>query len=144
MASSISNYYKTILATPDSADAIDLENDTIKGMLVTSTYTFDQDSHKYVDQVTNEVSGAGYTAGGFTLQNVTVTQDNTGNRGVVDADDHVYTSATITARAVVLYKDTGTASTSPIIGYFDFNSNVASTNGDFTISWNATGIFTIG
>ena len=59
---------KTLLAKE-----VDFLNDTIKGMLTTVTYVPDQDAHDYKSDVTNEVSGTGYTAGGATLANKTVT-----------------------------------------------------------------------
>ena len=46
---------------------IDLLSDTIKCMLCTSTYTPNLDTHKYKSDVTNEITGTGYTAGGATL-----------------------------------------------------------------------------
>lgn len=46
---------------------IDFDSDTIKMLLTTSAYTPDFDAHDYRDDVTNEVSGTGYTAGGATL-----------------------------------------------------------------------------
>lgn len=144
VATELSNYYLYLLAKPDHTDAVDLSADTIKGMLVTSSYAFDRDTHKYISQVTNEVSGTGYTAGGFTLSSVTVTQDDANNRAVIDAADVTLTAATITARAVVIYKPTGTAGTSTIIGYFDFGSNITSTADNFNVVWPANGIFRIG
>jgi len=123
---------------------IDLDTDTIKVMLVTSDYTPDIDLHDYKDDVTNEVSGTGYTAGGKALTTTSVTQDNTDDEGVFDADDVTWSSSTITARGAVLYKDTGAASTSPLICYFDFTSDQSSSNGDFTIQWNAEGIINLG
>jgi hypothetical protein len=59
---------------------------------------------------------------------------------VFDADDVVWTSSTITARGAVLYKDTGTPSTSPLICYIDFGSNKSSNGADFTIQWSSSGI----
>lgn len=123
---------------------IDLDTDTIKVALVTSSYTPDVDNHVYWSDVTNEVTGTGYTAGGATLANPSVTQDNTNDKGVFDADDVTWSSSTITARGAVLYKDTGSASTSPLICYFDFGSDKSSSNGDFTIQWSADGIISLG
>ena len=123
--------------------SIDLDTDTIKVMLVTSTYTPDQDAHDFKDDVTNEVSGTGYSAGGQALANKAVTQDNTDNEGVFDADDVTWGSSTITARGAVIYKDTGTASTSPIICYIDFGADKSSSNGNFTLQWNAEGILNL-
>lgn len=51
---------------------IDLDTDALKVMLCTSSYTPNQDTHQYKSSVTNEVSGAGYTAGGATLSSVSV------------------------------------------------------------------------
>lgn len=123
--------------------SIDLDTDTIKVAIVTSSYTPDVDAHDFFDDITNEVSASGtYTAGGMTLANKTLTQDNTNNRAVFDADDVSITSATITGRGVVLYKSTGVASTSPLICYIEFSGgNVTSTSGTFTIPWDSTGIF---
>jgi hypothetical protein len=122
---------------------IDLDTDTIKVMLTTSAYTPDQDSHEFKSSVTNEVSGTGYTAGGATLANKSVTQDNTDNEGVFDADDVTWASSTITARYAVIYKDTGSAATSPIIAILDFGSDKISSNGNFTIAWAAEGILNL-
>lgn len=122
---------------------IDLDTDTIKVALVTSTYTPDQDVHDNFDDVTNEVSGSGYTAGGATLASAAVTVDNTDNEGVFDAADTSWTTSTITARGAVVYKSTGTASTSKLICYFDFVSDKASSAGTFAISWNAEGILNL-
>lgn len=123
--------------------SIDLDTDTIKVALVTSTYTPDQDVHDFFDDITNEVTGTGYTAGGASLTTKAVTADNTDNEGVFDADDVVWTTSTITARGAVIYKSTGTASTSPLICYLDFGSDKISTAGTFTISWNAEGILNL-
>lgn len=122
---------------------IDLDTDTIKVALVTSSYTPDQDAHDFFNDVTNEVVGTGYTAGGASLANKAVTADNTDNEGVFDADDVSWTTSTITARGAVIYKDTGVSSTSALICYLDFSSDKVSTAGTFTIQWNAEGILNL-
>ena len=125
--------------------SIDLDTDTIKMMLVTSTYSPNQDTHTKRSDVTNEVVGTGYTAGGVTLANKTVTVDNTGNTGVFDADDVTISTATITARGCVLYKSRGgAASADEIIAYLDFGSDITSTAGNFVITFSASGILTLG
>lgn len=124
--------------------SIDLDTDTIKVALVTSSYTPSQDDHEDYADITNEVVGTGYTAEGATLANAAVTKDNTNNRGVFDADDVTWSGSTITARAAIVYKDSGTAATSWFIAYFDFASDKTSTAGDFTIAWNANGIVNLG
>ena len=119
---------------------VDWDTDTIKVALTTSSYTPNQDTHDYFNDVTNEVTGTGYTAGGNTLGSKTITYDDANNVIILDAADTTWASSTITARYAVVYASTGTASTSPLIGYVDFGSDQSSTNGNFTITWDSTGI----
>lgn len=123
---------------------IDLDSDTIKVALVGSGYTPNQDTHQYFSDVTSEVTGTGYTAGGVTLANKTVVYNAATNQLVFDADDVVIPNSTITARYAVIY-DASPASnaTRPLIGYVDFTSDQSSTAGNFTISWDAAGIFQV-
>lgn len=139
MADVIYNNFKKLIMN----GGIDLDTDTIKVALVTASYTPDQDTHDFFDDVTNEVSGTGYSAGGASLANKTVTADNTDNEGVFDADDVTWSTSTITARAAVVYKSTGTASTSALICYIDFGSDKVSSAGNFVISWNSEGILNL-
>lgn len=124
---------------------IDWDSDTIKVALVGSGYTPNQDSHDYWDDVSsNEVTGAGYTAGGASLAGKTATYDTASNVIVLDANDVVWASSTITARYAVVYDDSGaTAAQKALIGYVDFGSDQSSTNGNFTVTWDATGIIRI-
>lgn len=139
MADVIYNSFKMYIMN----GGIDLDTDTIKVALVTSSYTPDQDAHDHFDDISNEVTGTGYTAGGKTITTPAVTQDNSGNKGVFDGDDVSWTTSTITARGAILYKSTGTASTSPLIAYIDFGGDKVSTAGTFTIQWNASGILNL-
>lgn len=124
--------------------AIDLDTDTIKVMLVTSSYTPDQDAHTKRSDITNEVSGTGYSAGGAALANKAVTADNTDNEGVFDADDLTWSSSTITARGAVLYKSRGGASSADeLICYIDFGADKSSSAGNFTLQWDAEGIINL-
>lgn len=116
--------------------SINFNSDTFKVMLVTDAYTPNKDTHTRKNQVTNEVTGTGYTAGGQTSA-VTITPDLTNDREDLSFATVTWTSATITARAAVIYKDTGTASTSPLVAYVDFGSNVSSTNANFAVSFSS-------
>ena len=122
---------------------IDFDTDTIKVALLTNAYTPDQDAHNYFDDVVaHEVSGAtGYTAGGATLANKSVTYTGATNTLVLDADDVTWAASTITARYAVVYDASpATNATRPLIGYVDFGSDQSSSNGNFTITWDSTGI----
>lgn len=142
MASVIYNSFKRDIMNGDIA----LDTDTIKVALVTSTYVPDVDAHTKFSDITNELAASGgYTAGGATLTSLVVSVDNTDNEGVFDAADTTWSTATFSgARGGVLYKSTGSAATSPLIGYIDFGSDKAGTGGDFTIQWNAEGIVNLG
>ena len=94
--------------------------------------------------VTAEVSGTGYTAGGKTLTTKTITQDNPNDRAVFDADDSVWTLLTTTTNAAVIYKDSGSPATSPLLAYIEFDQEYSPAGVDFTIEWDAAGIFTLG
>jgi hypothetical protein len=126
-----------------SANRVDWVNDTIKVALTTSSYTPNQDTHDFFDDVTNEVTGTGYSAGGATLGTKTLTYDTATNEVRLDAADAVWTTSTITARYAVVYKSTGTASTSLLLGYVDFGGDQSTSSADFTISWDSTGVLKI-
>lgn len=121
---------------------VDWDTDTIKVALCTSTYTPDQDAHDYFNDITNEVTGTGYTAGGATLTSKTSTYTGASNTLSLDAADTSWAASTITARYAVIYVSTGTAATSPLLGYVDFDGDISSTAGAFTITWDAAGILT--
>ncbi|GAA4358371.1 hypothetical protein [Angustibacter luteus] len=123
---------------------VDLDSDTLKVMLCTSTYSPNQDTHQYKSAVTNEVTGTGYTAGGQTLTSVTVNYDSSSNTLSLDAADPSWTGSTITARYAVFYDSTpATDSTRPLIAYVDFGADISSSGGPFTITLDAAGIATI-
>jgi hypothetical protein len=124
---------------------VDWDTDTIKVALVSSSYTPNQDTHDYWDDVVaNEVTGTGYTAGGATLGSKTATYDGATNVVILDAADTVWASSTITARYAVIYDDAGATNAQKVlVGYVDFGSDQSSTNGNFTVTWDATGIVRI-
>ena len=114
---------------------------TLKCALCTSTYTPDQDAHNFFDDITNEVVGTGYTAGGkiMTTTNPTVT----GRVTTFDCADTQWTSSTITARYAIIYDYTGgTAATNALIAWVDFDGDKSTENGTFKIAWNASGLLT--
>jgi hypothetical protein len=122
---------------------VDWDTDTINVLLCTSAYTPDQDAHDYLSDITGEVAnGNGYTTGGATLANKTIGYTAGTNTVKLDADDTTWAASTITARYGVVYASTGVAATSPLLGYIDFGADVSSTNGPFTLTYAAAGIFT--
>lgn len=138
MASQIYNSFKGKLD-----GSFDWGGNVIKVALVTSTYVPNIDTHQFFSDITDEVVGTGYTAGGKQLTTPVISVDTTNDIAKYDADDVTWTTSTITARGAVVYKDTGTPSTSPLVAYIDFGSDKSSTSGDFNLQWHVNGIFQI-
>lgn len=119
--------------------AINLEAEDNKVAMVTDSHTPDFNAHDFYADLTNEVSGTGYTAGGAALTGTEITISS----GVLtyDATDVSWASSTISnAMAAVGYAD---AVTDELIFLSDFVTAASTTNGTFTIQWHASGIFTI-
>jgi hypothetical protein len=113
---------------------IDFDSNTFKAMLVTSTYAPNKDVHDKRDDVTNEATGTGYTAGGAT-STVTVTKDTANDRVTIQFGAVSWATSTITARGCVYYKSRGGASSADeLVAYNDFGSDVVSSAGTFSVA----------
>jgi hypothetical protein len=114
---------------------IDMDTDTFKVMLTTSAYTENKDTHTKRSDVTNEVTGTGYTAGGASTT-VTVAAVDTANDDVeITIGAASWATSTITARKAVIYKSRGgAASADELVCVIDFGSDVVSTAGTFTLT----------
>lgn len=117
---------------------IDIDTDTFKVMLVTSSYTEDKAAHMKRSSVTGEVSGTGYTSGGQAIV-PTITKDTTNHRTTIVFPQVTWPSSTITARKAVYYKSRGGASSADeLVAVDDFGSDVTTSSATFTL--NATTI----
>lgn len=115
---------------------IDLENDTIRAVLIdTGTYTYNS-AHDFYNDLSGVVGSESGTFGSKTFTN-----------GTFDAADITFTAVTgSTVEAIVIFKDTGSTSTDALIAYIDSASSglpVTPNGGDITVSWNASGIFSL-
>ncbi len=113
-------------------------NDTINCALLTNSHASTPANTQWSDVSANEITGTGYSAGGQALANKTVTQDNTGNRGVFSADAITWTSASFTAYNAVLYDNT--TATKYLVCSIDLGGAQTVSSGDFRIQWSANGI----
>lgn len=113
----------------------------LKCMLVGSTYTPDIDAHDFRSDVTGEVSAVGYTAGGVVLSGVTWTYDAANNWSVLTATSPTWSPMAATVRYAVVYGNTGSAATDPLLGYIDFEENIDLTSQGINLAWPSTGIF---
>lgn len=148
MASITTNKLRALLLN----NGIDLLSDTIKVMLVGTSYTPDKD-HNFVNSITaatsKEISGTGYTAGfggagRKTLSSKTVTQDDTNDVGYFDAADVSWTAIDAgTVGFACIIKEVTADTDSPLLCVVDVSPDVATNGGDYTIQWAADGIFKI-
>ena len=103
--------------------------DTIKVILVsTSAYTPQTAVHQYLADIPVSARIAGP---------VTLTAKAT-TGGAADAADCTFTSVSgATINAIVIYKDTGTEATSPLIAYIDTATGLPITpnGGDIIVTW---------
>jgi len=109
---------------------IDLSADTLKVILMNSTFSFDKDADATLSDVTSDQlsSGNGYTQNDKTLSSVTLTEDDTNDRSQMTCDDVTWTASGGSIGATggfCIYDDTTSDDT--IIAFCDFDT-------DYTIS----------
>lgn len=111
--------------------------DTFKVMLVTSSYTANKGTHTKRSDVTNEVTGTGYTAGGVASA-MTLAKDTSGHKETWTFASVNWTSSTISAAGAVIYKSRGGASSADeLIAFVDFGGTVSDTAGTFTVTFSS-------
>lgn len=136
MAITASPYGKFLLAL--GTGAFNLPTDTLKVMLLGTSYAPDLDTDEFLPDVSpHEITGTNYTAGGQALTGVTWTYDAVNNRAVLAAANLTWPAATLATRYGAVYKSTGVPTTSRLVGLFDFGSTQSVTADEFVL--NATG-----
>jgi hypothetical protein len=113
--------------------SIDLVADTIKAMLVSSTYSPNKDD-QFIDAGGASDPVDARIGTDQTLSGKAVGKDNTGDFAYMDANDPTWTAVAggSTIAGVVIYKDTGVATTSRILAYIDV-TDTATNGGDITL-----------
>lgn len=131
MASLIYNSFFEDLAR----GSIDLDTDTFKVMALTATYSENKDTHTKRSDLTNEVSGTGYSAGGNTVT-ITVTKDTVNDRLDVTLGGTAWTTSTISnAQKFAYYKSRGgLASADELVAVIDNGSGVSTISGTLTLN----------
>lgn len=120
---------------------IAFETDTLKLKYMSTSYTPNAGTESFLSDVSaSEASGAPTE----TLANVDVRIDTGNSRVEIDFDDVTEASVTTTTDKFIIYKDTGVASTSPLIGCFDIvEGTLAPVSGTLALTFNAEGIFSV-
>ena len=101
---------------------------TFKLALYTTVSGFSTGTTNYI--TTNEASGTGYSAGGTTLVNSTVTVAQ--SISFVSFNNATFSTATLTASCCLIYNST---QSNKAVVVLDFGGSKTSTNGDFTIQF---------
>jgi len=113
---------------------INVSSDSIKVALVTSAYTANMATDQYYSSVSASVVGTPVALSGITH-----------SAGILKASASTFTAVSGSqVTQIVVYKDTGTASTSQLIARIDTATGLPVTpnGGNITINWDATnGIF---
>ena len=142
MAEGATNVYNNIKEQLHLA-TMDFDTDTFKIILLKTTTFSADDNPAYADYSADEITAAGYSAGGETLTGLTVTQDDTNDRAKWDAADMTWTSlASTTIVGAVIYDDTITATTipaDPCVTHTEIATN--SNGGNYTMAFHANGIW---
>jgi hypothetical protein len=129
---------------------VNLSSDTIKCMLVTSSYTptngSSGDQYASTPQAYEATTGTAYVAGGPTIsgQTCSILSGDTVTfscSNIVIAQDA--SNGFTNAYYAVLYKSTGTLSTSPLICYASFGANKSNQGGSLTLQIDSAGVFTL-
>ena len=108
--------------------AVNFVTDTIKVMLVKNTYPQNLASDEFLSSVEAYRLNTDQTLAAKSVAS-----------GAFDAGDVTFAAVTAgdTSEGVVIYKDTGSAATSPLIAYIDLITGfpLATNGGDITIQW---------
>ena len=109
---------------------------TVKVALIdTGVYTYSA-AHQFFSSASAASIGTPQTIGSKTFTN-----------GVFDGADVSFTAVTgNSVEALIIYVDTGTAGTSPLVAYIDSSVTglpVTPNGGNIGITWNASGIFAL-
>lgn len=109
---------------------------TVKVALIdTGTYTYSA-AHQFYSSASAAAVGTPQTIGSKTFTN-----------GVFDGADVTFTAVTgNSVEALIIYIDTGSSATSPLVAYIDTSVTglpVTPNGGNISITWNASGIFAL-
>ncbi len=127
---------------------VDMRDDTIKVMLLTSAYTPVATANFVSDVSAFELSGTGYVAGfggagRKSLTGKTFTEDDAGGTATFDADNLTWTTITAgTFQHAAIIKEVTTDADSLVICFVSFTAQVTA-GLNLLVAWHTDGIFRI-
>ncbi len=118
-----------------ASGAIDFTTHVFKVALFGTSYTPDAATHDYFNDLSGEITGSPYLAGGTNLT-VALSADSETGGAKVTVITVTWPAASFTGvRYAVVYRNTGTASTSPLLFYVDFGTTINPGGLAFALSW---------
>lgn len=113
---------------------------TFKFLLVSSLPSeANYDAYDFRNDVTNEITGTGYTAGGVAVSVTVGAIDATNDRTPVTFGNLLpgWTGSTLSAVGGWVYKVIGSAATDELVTFVDFGGTITSTASDFNVTFTA-------
>ncbi len=109
------------------------QGSTMGAMLMTG-FAWNQDTNRFRSDISGELASAtGYTYGGATVTNSTISYDTASNEIRWDFDDPTWTSASFSASQMVIYnRRGGTSSADEVLMYIEFGGTQTVSSGTFT------------
>lgn len=107
-----------------------------KAMLVSSSYAENRGTHTKRSDITNEISGTGYTAGGAAIT-LSATLNTTAHKLTLSIGSVSWASSTLTARKLIVYRARGGASSADeLVCCVDNGTDLVSSSS--TMLWGAS------
>ena len=141
MASGLYQAVKQSIWDRSIHSGVDIDTDSLKLLLASADQSGNLNTHQDRADVTQEVTGTNYSAGGVAVSGVTVTAS--AGTVTIDATDVTFSNVTIAAiRGSILYKSSGTDTTDLLIAWHDHGAQSVTT-ADYIVQWNASGLWTM-
>mgnify|MGYP001577502278 CR=1 FL=1 len=136
-------FLNALLNEQNGSAPIDWDTDTIKLALFGTTATvstIDTSQSFYTSFTAHEVTGTGYSAGGFAISARSVSVSGSyvilmGNPVTFTANASGFTGA----RWGLIYKDSGAPTTSPLKARLDLGTTRSNQGGDLVVNWAGSG-----
>jgi hypothetical protein len=111
-----------------------LTGKTVKCLLASNAFTPNIDSTNFRSNITNEITGTGYTSGGVTVT-ATASLDLTADKGILTFGAASFGTVTIAnIKHYIYYVDTGTAGTSEVLGWVTLAAGEEQAPGNISFS----------
>lgn len=113
-------------------------SDTLKVLLVSSIPSeANLDGWANRSDVTNEITGTGYTSGGIAQAYTLDALDTANNRQSITLTNisSGWTASTFSAVGCIIYKNSGAAATDKLIAFVDFGGTISCTSGTYSITY---------